>query len=234
MTAMGDVSDRLLEPEVMDDPLLDAGEHTAALRGLERINRVSRSVAAIWCALPEARDEPLSVLDVATGGGDVPIGIWRRAQGAGVTMTIAACDLSPRAIDHARRRALHSGAPIDWFTHDAAHMPFTEQYDVITCSLFLHHLTEDDAISLLRRLAAAARRRVIISDLRRSRMALITANVVCRMLTRSRVVHADGPQSVRAAYTIDEARALADRAGLRGASLRRLWPHRWLLTWDRT
>jgi hypothetical protein len=53
----------------------------------------------------------------------------------------------------------------------------------------------------------------------------------CYLLTTSPVVHTDGPLSVRAALSLDEARALAERAGLQGATFRRHWPERFLMTW---
>jgi hypothetical protein len=53
----------------------------------------------------------------------------------------------------------------------------------------------------------------------------------CRMLSASRVVHRDGPVSVAAAFTPDEFLRLVEKAGLKGASLTRHWPCRFLLTW---
>lgn len=104
-------------------------------------------------------------------------------------------------------------------------------YDVYLSSLFLHHLDEGQAAGLLRRMARG--RALLVHDLDRSRLGLLAAQVGTRFLTRSAVVHADGPQSVRNAYTAAEARSLAARAGLAGATVRRRWPFRWLLEWRR-
>jgi hypothetical protein len=52
-------------------------------------------------------------------------------------------------------------------------------------------------------------------------------------LSRSPVVRHDGPVSVAAAFSLAEARMLAQRAGLYGASLVRRWPCRFLLSWSR-
>jgi hypothetical protein len=46
-------------------------------------------------------------------------------------------------------------------------------------------------------------------------------------------VHYDALVSVRAAFTIEEARALAQSAGLAGAQFERAWPARWRLWWSR-
>ena len=106
-------------------------------------------------------------------------------------------------------------------------------YDAVTCSLFLHHLDEDQALAYLRWAAATAAHQVLVNDLIRGRIGLALAHVAGRILTTSDVVHVDGPRSVEGAFTREEARALAERAGLHGATVGWRWPFRYLLKWDR-
>jgi hypothetical protein len=122
---------------------------------------------------------------------------------------------------------------VRFFIHDAVNGPLPTGYDALTCSLFLHHLDEGEAVDLLRRMAAAAGRLVLVNDLARGAAGWLLAQAAARLLTRSDVVHTDGPRSVAAAFTPAEARTLAERAGLSGATVRRRWPFRWLLTWER-
>jgi len=150
---------------------------------------------------------------------------------AGLSLTVAGCDRSPVAIEQARARARRAAAPIEFFVADALTDPLPSGYDILTCSLFLHHLSDDDAVTLLQRMAHAAQHLVLVNDLVRGVPGLALAVVGTRFLSRSPVVHADGPQSVRAAYTIEEVCALASRAGLAGASVERRWPCRFLLSW---
>jgi hypothetical protein len=74
---------------------------------------------------------------------------------------------------------------------------------------------------------------VIVSDLDRSRLGLLLAWLGTRLLTRSPVVHVDSLRSVRAAFTRDEAAALATRAGLTSWRLTMHWPCRWRLVAER-
>ena len=74
---------------------------------------------------------------------------------------------------------------------------------------------------------------VLINDLDRSLGGLLLARAATRLLSASSVVHTDGPRSVEGAFTRDEARGLAERAGLAGVTLQRRWPCRWLLSWRR-
>ena len=62
---------------------------------------------------------------------------------------------------------------------------------------------------------------------------LLLAWLGTRLLTRSPVVHVDSLRSVRAAFTRDEAAALATRAGLTSWRLTMHWPCRWRLVVER-
>ncbi|MFL5339227.1 MAG: methyltransferase domain-containing protein [Gemmataceae bacterium] len=234
---MTDLSRRTLVPELMDQPGLDPREHARALRALARINTLSRSAHIFWPQIARlAAADPgrtWRLLDVASGGGDVPIQLWLKAKSHGIRLHVRGADVSPVAVDHARARAARLGAEVDFQQLDALVGPLPDDVDLMSSSLFLHHLNEDQAVHLLRAMAAAARRLVLINDLRRSAGGLALAQVVSRLVSRSAVVHFDAPQSVRAAFTLDEARQLAARAELHGATVRRRWPFRFLLTWAR-
>lgn len=225
---------RRLIGELMDDPNLDPARHEAALTGLARLNAVAGSARLLWPAVREAaRDGPVRLLDVATGAGDLPVRLARRARHEGLPVSVAGCDLSPRAIARARAAARAAGVDVEFFVVDILRGPLPEKYDVIACSLFLHHLTEDDTATLLGRLAGAARRTLVVADLERSAPGLFLAWTASRLGTTSDVVRTDAVRSVRAAYTTGELRTLADRAGLADAAIVRRWPCRLVLRWDR-
>lgn len=233
------LAQRRLEPELMDQPGLSEDLHRQALSALGRVNRLSRSVAIVWpaiCDLAGPRSgRPLRVLDIASGGGDVAVGIARRAARAGMDIQIDGCDISPYAVRHAQQTAETAGlrtAHFFEFNALADSLPDGE-YDVVMCSLFLHHLTESDAVVLLRKMSQAARHLVLVNDLRRTRTGYLLAWLVCRLLTRSPIVHTDGPLSVGAAFTPEEILDLARQSGLDGVQLSLRWPQRFLLTWTR-
>jgi SAM-dependent methyltransferase len=222
----------------MDDPELDPEQHAAALRGLRRINQWSFSARPLWKTIEnlaqQRRLSQLRVLDVACGGGDLVLALAERASASSLEVTIDGCDISPVAIEHAAAAARKRGVELSrFFQHDALGAPFPEGYDLIYCTLFLHHLDPSQAVVLMRGMAQAAGHIAAIDDLCRSRFGYLLAQLACRVLSRSPIVHNDGPASVRAAFTTHEALALAAKAGLTGADCRRHWPERFLLTWER-
>lgn len=230
------MSQRQMTPERMDDPALDPREHDLALVGLARINRWTGSVGILW---PVIRDEarslgrPLRLLDVATGSGDIPVSLAKRAKKAGISLTVSGCDVSETAIAAATCRAKKENVEATFFRHDVLNAPLPMGYDIVLASLFLHHLTDDEAIRVIKAMALAAGRMVVISDLSRSSFNKGLVWIGCRLLSRSPVVHFDGPVSVKAAFTPLEATELAIRAGLTGATVTPRFPCRWLLTWKK-
>ncbi|HEX3152533.1 MAG TPA: methyltransferase domain-containing protein [Gemmataceae bacterium] len=238
---MPNLRHRHLQPEIMDEPGLDAGQHHQALNDLARVNWISNSAKILW---PPIRDlalerrnagdtRPVRVLDIATGGGDVPSRLWLRARRRGIPLEVAGCDFSPLAVEHARQTAAHLQAIVTFFSLNVLAEPIPTGYDVVMCSLFLHHLNDEQAVTVLGKMREAAGSLALVNDLARNRPGWWAAYIGTRLLSRSPVVHFDGPVSVEGAYTQAEALALAHKAGWSGARVARRFPFRYLLSWRR-
>ncbi|WP_298863270.1 methyltransferase domain-containing protein [uncultured Gimesia sp.] len=230
---------RKREPELMDQPGLSEHEHGSALNGLRRVNWWSRSSAILWPSIQKlaqrVEQRPLRILDIASGGGDVALNLAQRAQRAGIAVEVDGCDISPYAVKHASDLAAQMQLDqVQFYERDILQEPVDRQYDVVMCSLFLHHLDETQAVQLFSIMSKATRHLVLVNDLRRSRVGYWLAWAGCRLLTRSPIVHTDGPLSVAGAFTMDEAADLAAQGGLSGFQMTRHWPQRWLLEWSRT
>ena len=227
--------DRDRRPELMDDPALSPAEHRRALAGLARINRWTGAAKLLWPPLKNLAtglNRPLRVLDVATGSGDIPLALIRFAERAGVKMDIAGCDISPVAVAEASRKA-NGSSSLRFFVHDVLRGPLPPGFDAVVCSLFIHHLDETDAIRVLEQMKSATDTVVLVNDLARGRFNYCAVWFAAQVLSRSRVVHADGPLSVRAAFTVTEMKRLAAQAGLTGATVVAKFPCRQLLTWEK-
>jgi 2-polyprenyl-3-methyl-5-hydroxy-6-metoxy-1,4-benzoquinol methylase len=223
------IADRSRVAELMDEPGLDPALHRQALAGLRRINRLSRCAATLWPFVREAArrvsPQPVRVLDLACGSGDNMLALAQLAERTGVSVECAGCDVSPMAVETARLAARNHGvAAVSFFQCNVLEEPLPTDYHVLTCSLFLHHLSEEQAVDLLRRIAAATRDLVLISDLRRTRLGMTLAWLAGHALTRSPVVAVDE----------SEVAWLARRSGLAGFRLVRRWPQRWVLSWRKS
>jgi len=224
---------RVRVPELMDEPNLAPDAHRRALAGLARINALTRSANLLWPTIRDLANGKLKVLDIATGSGDIPLQLWRRAKRCPLPLAVSGCDISLTAIETARAKASAASADIDYFLHDVLRDPLPTDYDVVTCSLFLHHLDPPDVVEILRKMMLAAKTMVIVTDLVRSRTSFSLVWIASHLLSRSPIVRFDGPVSVRAAYTIRELQQMAEDAGMTGAIVENCFPCRMRLCWSK-
>lgn len=205
--------------ELLDTPCLPPGALAGNLCDLRRANRylgglalLRRHLLPAIAALPA--ELPVRVLDVGTGGADVPLALARWAERHGRSLTVVGLDRSAPvlacATDQARgRRALRL------VRADAAALPFPAvTFDYALCALTLHHLTPSGAVATLAELARVARRGVLVADLERSWPGYVGTWLWSRACTTNALTRHDGPLSVLRAYTATELRALAAAAGL--------------------
>ncbi|MHB8732304.1 MAG: methyltransferase domain-containing protein [bacterium] len=216
--------------ELMDDPSSTAEVMRPILEDLGRINRLTGSVRLV-CAyldrlLPLWRRSrtsgaPLALLDVATGGADIPRAAARWAARHGVPVRIVALDRHPVTA----RLAAESCATfpeIEVIRADARALPFGDgAFDACLCSISLHHLEPGERPALLRRLDRLGRLGFFVVDLVRSPAAQAGVWLLTRCF-RDRLIRTDGPRSVRRAYSWPEYRALAAGAGIPKQTVRRV------------
>ena len=223
------------QPELMDDPNLPTAEHRKALAGLTRLNRFSGIAGTMYRRLRRYAGiggESVRILDVASGAGDIPIAWAKRAQREGFATSITAMDISEIAAEEQQKRARQAGVEIESVVQDCIKRPLPSGFDVITCSLFMHHLEDHDAQRLLQSMQSAAGRAILICDLDRSITNMALVGCASRLLSRSSVVHTDALRSVRGAYTRDEFKSLAEEALLCPVLVERSMPCRFLAIID--
>ncbi|MCC5829871.1 MAG: methyltransferase domain-containing protein [Phycisphaeraceae bacterium] len=218
----------------MDDPNLDAAMHQQALAGLARIGRLSGTVVQFWKRLRAIHlregGRRLQVLDLATGGGDVVIALARRAASERIPMGFTGCDNRQLCLERAGRESASIGVKPNWVCASLPDWRPWQPFDVVISNLFIHHLPTPAVADLLKAMPSYGRYG-LICDLDRSYLGLAMAWLGCRVLSRSPVVHVDGPRSVHAALTAGEISALARNSGLTAARVTKIWPQRWMLSW---
>lgn len=205
--------------ELIDGPLDDVAALAGNLRDLRRINRwlggVRLTAEAIE-ALAAHRDD-LTMLDVGTGGADIPMALLERARRRGRRLAVVALDSRPEILAAAAiawpRLPVTDG--LELHVGDGRSLPFPDRsFDVAHASLVVHHLEPAEAIGLLGEMARVSRLGVVVNDLDRRRPALIGAWLMGHLLTGNRFTRHDAPLSVRRAYRPGEVDDLLCAAGL--------------------
>jgi SAM-dependent methyltransferase len=172
----------------------------------------------------------LEILDVGTGGADLPVAMVRHARRVGLEARVIAVDLDPGVTDLAARAvAGHRGIRV--IRADASSLPFRDAaFDVVTASMFLHHFDGPGAVRLLAEFRRVARHAVVINDLRRHLLPWGFIYLAARLTRRAPMYVHDAPLSVLRGFTDQELVLLAREAGARELRVDRHWPFRLVLT----
>ena len=197
----------------MDRPQPVSEELEVDLRNLRRLNRYFGSYRLIAHFLRRwiRSGMELRVLDLATGSGDIPRLVVDHARAVGAVVTVEAVDQQPSTLQIARR--LSADYPEIQFIEGDVLTFEREPYDVVLCSLALHHFSEADAINLLRRCRELSRRYVLVADLRRGWMATAGVYLLTSLFFREPMTQTDARLSAERAFSFAEFRGLAERAG---------------------
>lgn len=205
--------------ERLDGSLDDPGALAGNLRDLARVNRwlggVRLSVAGIERLAPGSG--PLTILDIGTGGGDIPLALVDHGRATGRHITVTAIDERPEVLTAAVRSTPRLGTTGELTLHvgDGRALPYPDDaFDIAHCSLLLHHLEPGEARLVLGEMRRVARLGVVVNDLVRGRRNWLGAWLLGHTLTGNPYTRHDAPLSVRRAYAVTELTELVTAAGL--------------------
>jgi 2-polyprenyl-3-methyl-5-hydroxy-6-metoxy-1,4-benzoquinol methylase len=106
-----------------------------------------------------------------------------------------------------------SYAEISFVEADMLDWQPAEQSDIVLCSLVLHHFSEEDAVRVLRRCRELSRKFVLVADLRRGLLASVGVYLLTALIFRDPMTKYDGRMSAAHAFSFQELKVLARRAG---------------------
>jgi ubiquinone/menaquinone biosynthesis C-methylase UbiE len=233
---------RAADVEIMDAGGYDEREMKGNLADLRFFNAwfggsrmIERGVARlIGAGAGAGHGRRVTLLDVATGSGDIPAYVAASMAARGIEVTAEGIDANADVLREARGyQAGHRGA-VRLLRADARRLPHADgAFDVTVCSNFLHHLGEAEAVDALKEMARVSRIGVVAADLTRGGLPRASVWLLTRLTTTNRLTRNDGPLSVDRAFTPAELSSLAREAGMDRAEVRRAGPVRMVLTWRR-
>ena len=207
---------RVDAPEILDSDACSACDVEVSMRDMGRVNRWFGGVATTQKMVERAAQisgaTNLSLLEVAAGSGEVPEIIRQRLSRRGIDLDVTLLD---RASSHLAARNSAGGNHIPKSRRvvaDALVLPFADgAFDLVSCSLFAHHLDAHQLATFVREALRVSRRALLVNDLIRHRLHLALAWAGFPLM-RSRVAWLDGLTSVRRSYLPEEMRGVISSA----------------------
>lgn len=211
-----DFSHRAHLSEWMDEPC-DYADFRGCLRDLEKVNRAVGAYRPTLKWLEQfaaAGREPLRIVDVGCGGGDMLRRIEAWAAERGVAVQLTGIDLNPYAARAAREFTSRSSA-IEWVTGDAFSYNPATPVGVVVSSLFTHHLENSEIVRFLMWMERMAECGWFINDLHRKKTPYYGFAALAWVMRWHRFVRHDGPVSIRRSFLDEDWERFCTAAGLR-------------------
>jgi len=211
---------RTVIPELLDDDAGSAAEVGSSLADLGRINRWFGGVRVL-CRLVErvaqqsGRSE-LTVLDVAGARGELPARAAGDLRQKNIRLETTVLDRATSHLEPGNRSVVGN----------ALALPFRDaSFDLVSSSLFVHHLEPEEVRRFVNEALRVARLAVLINDIRRHpvHLALVYAGMP---LYRSRLTRHDAPISIHRAYTPEEMRGLLGQTAATQVDVRTYYLYR--------
>lgn len=192
------------------------GGHSASLSGLKK--------------LISGPDRVYHIIDLGCGGGDTMIHIAEWARRLKINVKLTGIDKNPDIIDYLRHRCARYPEISAIATDYRRFMRYGPTSDIIHCSLFCHHLADDELEELLVYFRKSARVGFVINDLVRSRLVYYSVKLFTMLANGSAISRYDGPISVLRGFNINELHMFMKKASINNYQITFKWAFRVLIT----
>lgn len=231
---MSKFSVRSNELELLDAPNIPKDLLFQNLRELDTVNRLLGGHAITLAGMKRLmtdKQKTYRIIDIGCGGGDAMKQIAEWAKKNGFRVELTGVDMNADAIDFMRSYCSEipeiKGVVSDYRDYLKSGM----EVDIVHCSLFCHHLKDDELTELFKYMQQYAKVGFVINDLHRHWFAYYSIKFLTRLLNGSSLVKNDAPLSVRRGFRKEELVQLLEKGGIKNYRVNWKWAFRYLVTY---
>ena len=204
MSFLVDTSHRSSEMEIMDDFTIEGALFRDTLDKLEIINRFlggnSVTINGLKNLLKnQSKNKTITIVDLGCGNGDILRDVAKFGRKNNYSFNLIGIDANLAAIEYAKELSKEY-SELSFKTIDILSEDFKKQsYDVVLCTLFLHHFKNEELISFLKTTTNKATIGVVVNDLHRHKLAYYLFKLI-GFFIKNKMVRQDGLTSVLRAF----------------------------------
>ncbi len=172
--------------------------------------------------------DPLSICEIGCGGGDNLKAISNWCNKKNIRAAFTGIDIKPECISYAKEQ--YPMLDAKWIISDYRLVNFgSSKPTIIFSSLFCHHFSEDELVSMLLWMKTNSATGFFINDLHRHPLAYYSIKLITGIFSRSYLVKNDAPLSVARGFSKKEWQSIFERAGIKNYSIAWKWAFRYLI-----
>lgn len=223
---------RTNEPELMDDFLLEGIELQEALDKIAQINQLlggnKLTLQGLEVLLKNLdKNKEYTLVDIGCGNGDMLRYIADFALKKNYNFQLIGIDANDFTVEYAKKLSV-SYLNIKYLCEDIFDKAFEAmQYDIVLCTLTLHHFKEDEILNLMQTFYKNSKIGIVINDLHRSIIAYRLFQVICSVFNLNRMSREDGLISILRGFKKKELIAFSKLLNFKKYSIRWKWAFRY-------
>ncbi|MFV8326974.1 methyltransferase domain-containing protein [Flavobacterium sp. ZS1P14] len=225
------------EPETMDDFAMEGEILRDALDKIAKINRLLggnqltlRGIQNLIRTVSKSNE--IRIVDVGCGNGDMLRTLADFGLKNKLKFQLIGIDANAFTIRHARKLSEKYGN-IAYQCEDIFDKPFEElKYDIVLCTLTLHHFKEDEIIHLLHVFNRNSKIGIVINDLQRSPVAYRLFQVLCFVFRLNDMPREDGLISILRGFRKKELINFSEKLNFSNYKIHWKWAFRyqWIIS----
>ena len=204
MSFLVDTSHRSSEMEIMDDFTMEGVLIRDTLDKIEIINRFLGGNTVTIKGLKkilknQSKNKTITIVDLGCGNGDILRDVAKFGRKNNYSFKLIGIDANLAAINYAKELSKEY-SELSFKTIDILSEDFKkESYDIVLCTLFLHHFKNEELISFLKTTIEKATIGVVVNDLHRHKLAYYLFKLI-GFFIKNKMVRQDGLTSVLRAF----------------------------------
>jgi 2-polyprenyl-3-methyl-5-hydroxy-6-metoxy-1,4-benzoquinol methylase len=225
------------EPEIMDDFALEGETLREALDKIAKINQLLggnqltlQGVQELIAKIPKTTK--ITIVDVGCGNGDMLRTLANYGIKNHFNFKLIGIDANNFTIHHARKLSKNY-SNINYRCEDIFDKPFEElKYDIVLCTLTLHHFKENEIIQLLTVFNANSKVGIVINDLQRSALAYRLFQALCFVFRLNTMSKEDGLVSILRGFKKEDLVQFSKKLKLNNYQIQWKWAFRyqWIIS----
>lgn len=228
---------RTNQSEMMDDFDMEGNVLKDALDKIAKINQVLGGNKLTLQGIEQLiknkpTEETITIVDVGCGSGDMLRTLADYAENNKLDFKLIGVDANNCTINYARELSLHYPY-IKYRCEDIFDKPFTElNYDIVLCTLTLHHFKDEEIIKLLEVFKANAKLGIVINDLERSSISYRLFQTLCFIFRLNDMSRKDGLVSILRGFKKTELEQFSKKLNFRNYKIQWKWAFRyqWIIS----
>ncbi len=223
---------RTEEIEIMDDFSLQGEELLGALDQIASINQLLGGNKLTLHGIKELLkktdiSKTITIADIGCGNGDMLRMLAKYGKKQNLNFKLIGIDANAFTIEYAKKLS-KDYSNIEYLTMDIFSEDFKElQYDIVLCTLTLHHFTTHQIDELMNVLNKNASIGIVVNDLHRSKIAYRLFELVSVVFNLNKMSRNDGLISILKGFKKNELEHFSKKLNLKNYSISWKWAFRY-------